>query len=818
MAEKIKFYPIDITYKVKDNKPIIYIFGRNVDGKEICVIDKKFRPYFYVELNDLDNSEEFISKIKKLKFNDRDIEAFVENAEKVNKKLIGKEKIFVKIIVNIPEAVNIIKNEIKDSDFIKSCYEFDIPFTRRYMIDKEIIPLTTTEVKGEIVQERFKVQTISISEINKVNDEAFVEPKIIAFDIETYNPDNNIDMDKNPILMISFYGKNFSKVITWKKFNTDKDYIEFVDGEAELIERFRDIIDHQRPDIISGYFSDGFDLPYIISRAKHYKIDLDLGLDFSKINYRKGKNIINITGILHLDVLRFIKKNFGKSLKTDKYTLDSVSYELLGNRKEDIEIKDLTFEWDKSNPNLEKFCSYNLQDSVLVYELCLKVWPNIIEFVKLLSLTPLEVTQMSFSQLVENYIIKQAKQHNEIILNKPTYHEENERRDKRFEGAFVYEPTPGLYNDIVVFDFRSLYPTIITSHNIGISTLVKSQSKTEEKMLIVPDKDYGFLKDKKGFLPLILEDLINRRMRVKEILKQTKEKDSLLQARSQSLKLLANSFYGYLGFSSARWYCLECATAVTAFGRYYINQVIDSARKEGFSVIYGDTDSVFMTLEGKNLDNAKQFVDDVNSKLPGMMELEFEGHYPQGIFVSTKSNSGGAKKRYALVDEYKELIIKGFEVVRRNWSPIGKEVQQNVLNIILKESDTKKALKYVRTIIDKVRNKEIDNSKMIIETQITKKIEEYSAVGPHVAIAKRMASKGVNINPGMMIPYIVIPGKGPLKDRVKIPTEAKDGEYDPEYYIENQILPTIEKIFEVLGYDKEELLKDSSQSGLDSFF
>jgi len=139
--------------------------------------------------------------------------------------------------------------------------------------------------------------------------------------------------------------KEFRKVLTWKKFRHKLDYLETVSDEVELLQRFRQIILDYQPDILTGYFSDGFDLPYLHLRAEKYKIKLDLGLDYSELetgsksDFREGKS--RITGILHLDNLKFIRNIFGKNLKTESYSLDAVSEELLGHRKHQVKISEL---------------------------------------------------------------------------------------------------------------------------------------------------------------------------------------------------------------------------------------------------------------------------------------------------------------------------------------------------------------------------------------------------------------------------------------------------------------------------------------------
>ena len=284
------------------------------------------------------------------------------------------------------------------------------------------------------------------------------------------------------------------------------------------------------------------------------------------------------------------------------------------------------------------------------------------------------------------------------------------------------------------------------------------------------------------------------------------EENIILEARSYALKTVANSMYGYLGFFGARWYSKECAASITAFAREYIKDVIKKTNEAGFTVIYSDTDSVAFTLENKTEEEALIFLKNINDKLPDLMELELDGFYPLGIFVSKKAESHGAKKKYALIDQKGNVKIRGFETVRRDWSYIARETQRKVLEIILKENSPEKALKYVSEVIKKIQNKEVPLNKMIIQMQLIKSLESYEKIGAHVAIAKKLKEKNIDVPQGTPIWYIIAEGKGVIRDKAKLPDECKEGEYDTDYYINNQIIPSVEKIFEVFNYKKEDIL------------
>lgn len=822
---KILFYITDINYKVDGDKAVVQMYSVTQEGKKILVLDDKFVPYFYVMLKPGIDAQKFIEIIKGTKAED----AVITNAEIVKREYYGEMKDIIKIEVNLPKGVPILADQLKQRKEVHEVLEYDILFVRRYLIDKNLIPFAPIEAEGEAVNYRSRVSAFKITSINQVSTEMVGNVKVMAVDLETYSLTKEIMPEQNPILMIGIYVANTNgqeelrKVLTWKEFKTDANYIEFLPNEASIIARFQDLIDEIKPNIIVGYYSDVFDLPYIKIRAEKLKIKFAPGLDFSEIRLQKGGRIETaaIQGIPHIDIYKFIRHTMMTSLQTDVYTLDAVASELIGENKESVDLEQLAPIWDNEPQKLEPYCYYNLRDSIITFRLFEKLMPNMLEMVKIIGLPMFDITRMGFSQLVEWFLIRQSFMRGGLVPDKPMRSELGERLGQTYQGAFVVQPTPGFYKDIVVFDFRSLYPTIIGSHNISPDTLKCDCCRDEAKRVPIEGKNIWFCEKRKGFVSSLIEEVITRRARITEMLKQDRDngnENQLLQARRETLKILANSFYGYLGFNASRWYSIECAESVTALARSYLNKVITEAEKAGFSVAYGDTDSIFLLLNGKSKDDALKFAEKINFTLPGLMELDLEDFYPSGIFVQTKDKGEGAKKKYALLSESGKVKIRGFETVRRNWSFIAKEVQEKILNIILREEDAKKAYDYVKGIIGSLRDHKIDTSKVIIFTQLQKEIEDYDSVGPHVAVAQRMKNKGMFVGPGSMIKYVVTVGKGNIGERARLPDEVENNEYDSDYYINNQIIPSVERIFEAFGYSPEDLVEHKEQSKLDSFF
>jgi DNA polymerase, archaea type len=819
---QIRFYAYDFDYKIKDGQTYIYLYGKLENNHKICVI-QQYNPYFYAKVEDVDK-EELEKRLPKLEVEAKE-PAKVIKWQEIDKELLGKKQKFWKIEVNYPKAVPLVSKELESWGL--ECYEKDILYVHRYLRDKAITPMTLLEADGELTNDKhMRVAVFQADEIKQFSKDNFNKPKILAIDIETYAKNKIIDPKKNPILMVALYGldeqgKEYRKVITWKRFSNKLNYLEFVSDEVEMLKKLREIILDYQPDIITGYFSDGFDLPYIKTRANKHKIKLDFGNDYSDLDSGSGNSLregrSRIKGILHVDIFKFIRNVFGKDLRTDSYSLDSVSEELLNQKKDDVKISELANTWDNHPEKLDQYCKYNLQDAYLTLKLCTKLLPDMNEFAKITGLPLFDLIRMGFSRLVENYILKRALEYQVIAPNKPKKFEIEQRNEDTYQGGFVYEPTPGMYKDIVILDFKSLYPTIITSHNIGPESLNCSCCKETSS---VPDhNEYWFCTKEKKFIPQVLEQLILRRTDVKRLIEEERSKGNdtkILEARSYAIKTLANSFYGYLGFFGARWYCLECARSTTAYARNYIKSTIKKAKNKKFEVVYGDTDSLFLLLGEKHLTEVKEFMNEINFDLPGHMELEYEGHYPQGIFVAIKGKEKGAKKKYALIDENDKLKITGFETVRRNWSKIAKELQKEVLQLVL-EDKTEEAIEYLRETVKDLKSGKIDPEKLIIKTQITKDLSSYSSIGPHVAVALRMLEQNIPVSAGTVVEYIIAKGSGLVRERAKLPSEIKDNNYDSDYYLNHQILPAVAEIFAVLGYSEEELVGESKQTGLGNF-
>ncbi len=802
---------LNVDYEIVNEKPIVRLLFADEEGRKIVALDDSFRPYFYVVPEDEKKLNMLVDMLNRLEFMDSGRLVRALDIQVVEKKIGVEKKKLIKVVCSLPSDVPKLRERVVLMSGVKELREFDILFNRRYMIDRGIEPVDWYEIEGEETDFANFPCDISIK-VRKMKrlyrgDKAY---RFAAFDIETVQEDG-----EPKIIMASVVFDNEDrKVITTADINAD--FVEKVQDEKELIKTLCQIIFEKNPHLIVTYNGDGFDFKVLRDRAKKHRLKLEFG-EGGEVRFRKKGRMsaAEINGYVHIDLFPFISVILAPSLNTEIFSLEAVAQELLGEGKKELSWEEMERIW-RDGRDLELLADYCLRDSELVVMLADAVIPNIFSLASLTYMNPFDVCRSSYSQLVENYAIRKAFKLNYVVPNKPTQEEMDvRRRAEAYEGAIVIQPKPGLHENIAVFDFRSLYPSIIITHNIDPST-INCVCCPPDKAYRVPGKPYHFCKNVRGFIPTILEELVKKRIEIKNRLRKTEDEKlkKLLDAMQHAMKTVANAFYGYLAFLSSRFYDRRCAESVAAYGRHYITKIAKLAEAAGFEVVYGDTDSIFLKIDRKDGRTLRNFLDEVNSSLPGMMELEFQGLYRRGIFVKRKSGEGGAKKRYALIDKDENIIIRGFERVRRDWSKLARETQEKVLYFVLK-GEIDKAVEFVRNTVERLKKGDVSMDELGIYTTITRDISSYEQIGPHVAAARKAMARGVVIRPGETIRYVITRGSGSISDRAELIEFAES--YDPEYYINNQILPAALRVLSVLNYTKEQILSGTRQTGLTRF-
>lgn len=796
---------LDASYVTRGSRGVVRLTLKTRDHT-YNLLDPGFYPYFYLVPSNKSVGKNSLEGIKVLSRENEEVN--VRSVEDV-RLLVGREE-HDAFRVYLESPRNIPKMSETFGEF-GTCYESDIVFWKRYLIDKELSPLSINRVRAHE-----ESGDLIIDKIESVEKQSEIPLKYFCFDIETYNPRGMPNMEKDPVIMISYTDGEERRVLTTKKI--DKGFVHVLKTEKEMLQEFVSAINRIDPDVITGYNSSVYDMPYLMKRAEVLKVDFKIGRHeegYAKIEHHGLIEAVRIPGRINFDlynVAKFVSVVGAseKVIKVNNFRLPEVYRAITGKDKKMVDKGSIWEQWDRGGKDMEELAEYSLADSLAVEELYHFFLPIEQEMSKVARTTLGEASISTTSQLVEFMMMGQASEHGQMIPNKPGEADTAMRLANPYEGAYVKTPEAGIYDKIVVFDFRGLYPSIIITHNIDPSTICP-----DCKDFFQSPNGVKFRKDRIGTMPLLLKMLIDERTEAKRAYKKDPDSKSL-GARSTALKILANAFYGYLGYARSRWYSREAASSITAFARQFITNTIEQAEKFGFRVLYSDTDSIFLLMADRSKEDVDRFLKQVNASLPKPMELELEDFYTRGVFVGRRGAvESGAKKKYAMLSESGRIKIRGFELVRRDWAKIARDTQLAVLEAILKEGSKEKAVGIIKSVVENLKNGAVPIKELVIHTQLRKGIGNYDVKSPELGAAKKAIEKGAKRRDeleGAAIGYVITKHGNTISERAEIEETAQD--YDADYYINHQVIPATLKILKELGINEEELRGGGAQKRL----
>ncbi|KAJ3314637.1 DNA polymerase alpha catalytic subunit [Blyttiomyces sp. JEL0837] len=596
--------------------------------------------------------------------------------------------------------------------------------------------------------------------------------------------------------------------------------IEVLTTEKALLNYLLAIIHRSDPDVFVGHNLLSVDLHTILHRMKANKVEF-----WSKIGrLRRSKWPKMNSGSRaaefqlqdrSLTAGRIVCDTFMSCreyvLKAKSFTLSNMANMLLGVDREDIDIDKVPqMFWNAEH--LMSLIAHTEKDSVLVTNIMFKL--QLLALSKQLTTLAGNLwcrTILAGSRADRNeYLLLHEFHNKKFIVPDKTYRKSSNaieiqkdedddgpgnaptsssRKKPTFSGGLVLEPKSGFYDKFVLLlDFNSLYPSIIQEFNICFTTVARNSLNNDDAPE-TPGPD-----SPQGLLPKLLATLVERRRAVKSLMKNQKLSDSErseLDIRQQALKLTANSMYGCLGFAHSRFYAKPIAMLVTQKGREILQATVDLAGSEGLDVIYGDTDSIMIYTNSTDLKDVNkignEFKKSVNRRYK-LLEIEMDGVFKKMLLLK--------KKKYAaLVVEEKaghqvaRLEKKGLDIVRRDWEDVISLIQE-----------------HLSSISEKVRNNEIPVAKFVINKGLTKNPEDYADLKnqPHAQVALAMRKKGLRVNVGDTVPYVIVTGTDHgLASRAQHPDEVtrEGSEYklDVEYYLANQVLPPIGRLLNPLN-------------------
>ncbi|MFK8019382.1 MAG: DNA polymerase II [Pseudomonadales bacterium] len=601
--------------------------------------------------------------------------------------------------------------------------------------------------------------------------------------------------------------------------NTDSQHekysVRYFSNERTLLRAFFLWWRKLDPDLIIGWNVVGFDLYFLQNKCRQLNIPYALGRA-DKIAYVMPRDKTDrgiqapararIPGRATLDGIDLLRAGFWSF---ESFSLENVASKMLGKGKiikqsgaEKVHEINRQFREDK-----EQLAAYNIEDCFLVQEIFEHA--DLFNFaIQRAQMTGLDIDRMGGSVATfdnvylprlhrQGFVAPDIKPDRGTGLGSP--------------GGYVLDSQPGLYRDVLVLDFKSLYPSIIRTflidplglHIADLSkhSLEKDDGKSVDRT--TTENVQGFLgaefSRENSILPDLVGELWNQR---------DKAKASNNAALSQAIKIIMNSFYGVLGTPACRFYDPKLASSITLRGHEIITKSLQLIEQQGFKVIYGDTDSLFVLLpenssEKQANDAGTTLAASLNTywretlkstqKLQSYLEVEFETHFLKFLMPTIRGESTGSKKRYAGLirnaDNSVEIQFKGLEAARTDWTPLAREFQRELYWLVFHDEDHKTL---VNSAAEQLLAGELDD-KLVYRKRLRRKLEDYTKnVPPHVQAARKLDK------PGSYIEY-VITLNGPE------PVEQQRSAIDYQHYLDRQLAPAADGILHFLGDSFAEL-------------
>jgi DNA polymerase zeta len=620
-------------------------------------------------------------------------------------------------------------------------------------------------------------------------------------------------------------------------------------SELDLIIRMIEIVRTHDPDILTGYEVHGGSWGYLIERAR-LKYEYNLCDEFSRMKSqshgRFGKDndkwgfnntsTIRVTGRHMINIWRAMRSE----LTLLQYTMENVVFHLLHRRIPHFTWADLTKWYTNQKPrDLAKVVNHYVSRVQLDLEILEQneLIPRTSEQARLLGVDFFSVFSRGSQFKVESLMFRIAKPENFLLVS-PS------RRQVGGQNALeclplVMEPQSAFYNSpLLVLDFQSLYPSVMIAYNYCYSTFLGrvvnwrgtnkmgfTEFKRQQRLLellkehinIAPNGImYTKPEIRKSLLAKMLGEILETRVMVKSGMKVDKDDKTLqrlLNNRQLALKLIANVTYGYTSASfSGRMPCSEIADSIVQTGRETLEKaiaLIHSVKRWGAEVVYGDTDSLFVYLKGRTKDEAfdigEEIAKTVTNMNPRPVKLKFEKVYLPCVLLAKKRYVGFKYESRKQTEP--DFDAKGIETVRRDGTPAEQKIEEKALKILFRTADLSEVKVYFQKQCEKIMKGSVSIQDFCFAREV--KLGTYSNKGPPppgALISTKRMLEDARAEPqyGERVPYVVITGApgARLIDRCVAPEELLENDHcelDAEYYISKNLIPPLERIFNLVG-------------------
>jgi DNA polymerase-2 len=763
--------------------PVVYLYGRLEDGGSFLVRDTRQRPHFYIRAEHVERTQALGAPAPA----GADKRTFTGTAA-------------CRLEVATPSDVAALRDRLHDAGI--ETFEADVRFAVRYLIDRGI--KGGCEIEGE-ARPGSGITLVFDDPVLRPADVG-IQPRVLAFDIET-------DEKGERLLAISLYAPDVDEVLIVDSSDRPmpERAVRCADERAAL-DAFCARIAALDPDVLTGWNTIDFDLTVLERIATRLRHPFNIGRDSGPIRIRKaegyfGSGQASVPGRLVLDGIDLLR---GAFVRMDDYSLDAVAREVLGEGKalrggeeggprRDARERIAEIQ-DNYRNDLAAFALYARTDARLAYDIVAKL--NLIPLAfartRLTGMTP---DRVAASIASFDFLYLSELRHLDIVA--PSVRSGDSRVFAAQQGGHVLEPVTGLHRNVWVFDFKSLYPSIIRTFNIDPLSYVARPAPDAD----VIETPGGAFRREPAILPRLLDELFPRR----EAAKQAGD-----EVASHAIKILMNSFYGVLGTPACRFYNPALANSITGMGRAMLLWSKRWFEAAGFRVLYGDTDSLFVHSGSEDPGRARQQGRELATALnrdiaryieqrwrvPSRLELEFEKLYLKLFLPWARHSTRGASKRYAgLLHEggRDRVEFVGMEVVRRDWTALAKQVQRELFQRLFTDQPVEQ---YLAQIVQQVRKGGLDEA-LVYRKNLRKDADEYTATTPPHVAAARKSSGGS----GRLISYVMTTAGPEPVDNVEHPL-------DREHYVAKQVRPVAEPVLAALGLDFDRVIGDDRQMDL----
>jgi len=814
------------TYRMEAGRPVVHLFGRLEDGRSFLARDRRPVPHFFVREADATTAREH---------------GAARQTPTGLRTMHGDP--VVRVEVDAPDQTPPLREGLHRAGV--PVYEADVRFAMRYLIDRGIKGSLTIAGEG-----RLPGGTTGASPAGGAGpaqpavDVVFDEPDVTPSD---FSPGPgllrilSIDLETDPrgesIYSAALAGTGGEEVL----LALPADRVARALGDRGPSERvvpcgderglLRALFDRMRRadfDVLTGWNVIDFDLEVLAARSRALGVPFEVGRAPGAVRVIRerafwGRSRADVGGRVVLDGIELMRSSF---MKLEDYRLDTAARTVLGEGKVDLgasgpsatgrdkaQAIDRTFHED-----LPLFVQYNLADARLVLAILEKT--RLVELAvrrSLLTGMPLDRVGASIASFDVLYLHELRRRG----FVAPTVGGGDAEpagagaQEDAVTGGAVLDPLPGLYENVLAFDFKSLYPSLIRTFNLDPLGHVTAPAQDDGAGLIRAPNGALFRREP-GILPGILERLFPQR-------EDAKARGDTVG--SHAIKILMNSFYGVLATPACRFYSLPVANAITQFGQWVLHGARDRMEGLGHPVLYGDTDSLFVEsgLAGPGAAEAALRLgatlrDRINDELgreirqahgvESQLELEFESLFVKFLLPSVRHGVAGARKRYAGLVRTEDpgspgkMVFVGMEVVRRDWTELSKIFQRGLFDRLFHGVGRDDVLAYTRDFARDLKEGRHDEH-LVYRKALRKGLDEYTTTTPpHVKAARLVEGKVDGL-----IEYLMTVS-GPQ------PASARSAPIDYLHYVEKQLRPIAEQVFPHLGLSFDEALGEARQMPL----